>query len=150
MIRIVWNRLSQDGDIDVDENGMVESPGLETACILSLFCDAPVEEGDDVPDGIDRRGWWADAYTDESDTWGSKLWQVFSQKATTSALESARRAAERALAWLVEDNVARSVDVETFWIEGRRGYMGILVKVYKPNVTAPEYVGPWEVSWTNS
>jgi phage gp46-like protein len=134
-----------DADFSCSDEGTDVTRPLETAVILSLFCDARTEVGDDMPEGTDKRGWWAEAYFDAPDTWGSKLWQVITRKATADTLVFAQRACERALEWLIDDGIARQVDVETWWIEGRRGYLGILVKVYKPNEVAPQYVGPWEI-----
>lgn len=145
MIRLVYSNTEMSADFALSPEGTDVSRPLETAVILSLFCDARAEVGDDIPEGTDPRGWWAEAFFDEPDTWGSKLWQTITQKATSTTLKDAKRACERALRWMIDDGICRDVVVETWWIEGRRGYLGILVTLFKPQETAPQYAGPWEV-----
>jgi len=139
MIRLQWDADEGDADIILQASGTDTTRPLETAIMLSLFCDAPSTETED------RRGYWADVYSDDADTWGSKLWLMFSRKATNASLQEARKFCETALQWMIDDGIARQVDVETWWIEGRKGYLGILVTLYKPNDPAPQYAGPWKV-----
>jgi phage gp46-like protein len=136
-----------DCDLSCSEEGTDVSHPLETAVLLSIFCDARAGISDDIHAGSDRRGWWAEAYFDAPDTWGSDLWQVVTRKATADTLVFAQRACERALEWLIDDGICRQVDVETWWLEGRQGYMGILVTLHKPDILAPQYVGPWEIHY---
>jgi len=91
------------GDLAVDE-------GLWTAVALSLFCDARARADDELPEaGADPRGWPLEAV---GDRWGSRLWLLERAKATADSAALARGAALDALAWLAEDDVAESVDVE--------------------------------------
>ena len=147
MIRIVWDADKGGGDFSCGADGTDTRNPLETAVILSLFCDARADAGDDVHDGIDRRGWWAQSYFDDDHVWGSKLWQVLMGKATQGALQRAQRACEDALQWLIRDGVCSAVEVDTWWIEGRQGYMGIRVVLQRPDKLDPQYAGPWEVQY---
>jgi phage gp46-like protein len=70
---------------------------------------------------------------------------LFTRKATAASLNDARRFAEDGLRWLVTDGVASRVEVETWWLEGRQGYLGILVTLHRPDDPTPLYIGPWEV-----
>lgn len=146
MLRIIFDNIQGQGDLSASDEGHDTTRALETAVILSLFCDARSRDDDGVAEGQDRRGWWADAYAViPDDAWGSRLWLLERSKVNTGTLLFARQAAEEALAWLIEDNVARDVQVETSWVSGRHGFMRILVRVFRPDDTAPQIVGPWEI-----
>lgn len=138
MIRIEWSNEQQAGDLAGTERGYETQGGIVTAVLLSLFVDARAD-ADEVPEHVSRRGYWADP------EWGSKLWLVFLRKADNAALRFAQQACERALDWMIEDGVAESVTVETWWLENRKGYLGILVTLKRPDEPAPMYIGPWEV-----
>lgn len=100
----------EDGDLATDE-------GLQTAVILSLFTDRRALEEDRLPDGTgDRRGYWADAYRDRPH--GSRLWLLHREKEHEEVLRRAKEYAEEALDWLIEDEVADTVEV-TAWTAGR-------------------------------
>ncbi len=92
-------------DLVTGPGDLVQDLGLQSAILLSLFCDARDE---DVPAGMDPRGWWADA---DGDQWGSRLWSLSREVASSEVAERARQTAEGALAWLIEDGVAESVEV---------------------------------------
>lgn len=131
---------------------LADDDGLETAIILSLFTDRRAADDDELPDGTDdRRGWWGDAHPEvPGDAFGSRLWLLFREKDMQSAVNRAREYTEEALAWLVDDGVARRVVVVTGWVDrisgalsetrtitSRAGVLGIGVTVYRPN-TPPE------------
>jgi len=146
MLRIVFDNVQGQGDLSADEEGHDTTQALETAVLLSLLCDQRARDEDNVAEGQDRRGWWADAYSFvDNDLWGSRLWLLERAKANTGTLLFAREAAEESLQWMIEDGIAREVQVETSWVEGRKGFMRILVRVFRPDQLAPQLVGPWEV-----
>lgn len=119
--------------------------GLNTACILSLFCDARADAGD-VPEGADPRGWWADAYADASgDATGSRLWLLRREKQTVDVRARAQEYAQEALAWLVADGVAASVNVVASYPQ--RGALVIDVAISRPGPGATferRYQYVWE------
>ena len=150
MLRLVYDSDNMDCDLAVTEDGTDVSRSLETAVLISLFSDARAEPADDLLEGTERRGWWAEAYFDgdeHGDVWGSKLWQLETRKATAESLVFAQTAAERSLEWLIEDGICQAVSVETWWLEGRQGYMGLLVTLKRPDKVSPEYIGPWELHY---
>jgi phage gp46-like protein len=104
-VRADW--LMAKPELETDE-------GLETAVILSLFTDRLAGEDDELPDASDdRRGWWGDSFADvDGDQIGSHLWLLARQKQTSAVLQRARDYARAALQWLVDDGVARSVEVD--------------------------------------
>lgn len=126
-------------DLSLENLALVQDDTLQTAVVLSLFVDRRAEDDDELPDNTgNRRGWWADTYADvPDDRIGSRLWLLSREKQLSSVLARAKEYAEEALAWLVEDGVAESVTVETWWV--RMGVMGLLVKIYRPNAPAIDY-----------
>lgn len=122
-LRLVWAGLAS--DCAMSDGDLAAESGLETAVILSLFCDARAREDDVIPDGTGyRRGWWADSVTPLAsggltvredaaahDRIGSRLWLLSREKQLPEVLRRAKDYAEEALAWLIDDGVARRVSV---------------------------------------
>src|SRR3990167_1971808 len=84
---------------------------LEEIVVNSLFADRRASPGDDLPgDPDDLRGWWADAHATDGDPFGSRLWLL--ERSTTSAVtvQAVQEYAAEALAWMIEDGVAQSVE----------------------------------------
>lgn len=134
-VRTVFLDLDHGIDLALDNALLAADDGLETAVILSLFSDARAKDDDALPLGqTDRRGWWADAYpAEDDDRFGSRLWLLRAAKQLQQSLNTAKQYAEEALAWLIADGVARSVDVETFI--PRDEVMGMLVRIHRPDGT---------------
>lgn len=93
---------------------------LQTAVVLSLLCDRTAQ-AHEVDAGADRRGWWADAFSQANamdraaaDSFGSRLWLLMREKQVPRTRERVRDAVKEALAWLVEDGVVKAVDVVVF------------------------------------
>ena len=86
------------GDLVLTASDLLTGDDLQTSVIVSLFTE---------------RGWWADAY--EPDQIGSRLLTLRRALRTSSTLLRARDYCHEALAWLIEDQVARAVDVQTAW-----------------------------------
>lgn len=107
-------------DIALAGHDVAPDDGLRTAVLLSLFTDRRAEDDDAVEDG-DYRGWHADPRR------GSRLWLLARAKETPDTLARAKAYAEEALAWLVEDGVARAVTVEAEWIG--RGWLGLRIAI---------------------
>jgi len=134
-LRTVFLDLEHGIDLALDNALLAADDGLETAVILSLFSDARAKDDDVLPIGqSDRRGWWADAYpAADDDRFGSRLWLLRAAKQLQQSLSTARQYAEEALAWLIADGVASSVDVQTFI--PRDEVMGMLVRIHRPDGT---------------
>lgn len=123
-LRLVWAGLAS--DCAMSGGDLAAESGLETAVILSLFCDARAREDDVIPDGTGyRRGWWADSVASLAsggltvredaaaahDRIGSRLWLLSREKQLPEVLRRAKDYAEEALCWLIDDGVARKVQV---------------------------------------
>lgn len=104
--RLVFDLADPGADLTPDD-------GLETAVIDSLFTDRLAEPDDELPDGdTDRRGWWGDMLAETpGDRIGSRLWLLSREKELPEVLGRAEEYANEALAWLVDDGVANSVEV---------------------------------------
>ncbi len=107
-------------DIVLDGYDLATDDGLRTACLLSLYTDRRAEADDEVENG-DKRGWHAHPKR------GSRLWLLARAKETPDTLARAKSYTEEALAWLVEDGVARAVTVEAEWFG--RGRLGLRVTI---------------------
>lgn len=94
--------------------------GLYTAVAISLFTDRLADPGDTLPGAHgNRRGWWGDALAAEAgDLIGSRLWLLGREKEQATVLRRAREYAAEALQWLLDDGVARAVDVQAQWLKG--------------------------------
>ena len=112
-IALTWNPSDGAADLSVIANDLARDGGLETAVLLSLFCDRRALEPDTLPDGnTDRGGWWGDAVPNVADDRiGSRLWLLRRAKQTQETLNLAREYAREALQWLLDDKVAAALDV---------------------------------------
>jgi phage gp46-like protein len=114
-VAIAWDNLTGRGDWARDADGrLVVGSDLEAAIWVSLFTDRRAAPDDKITDGTDdRRGWWADAFSDKAI--GSRLWLLDRAKRTEETRRRAETYAREALAWLVEDGIAARVDVTAEW-----------------------------------
>lgn len=109
-IALIWNPTGMDGselDLNIVDNDLQTTEGLENAVIISLFTDARAPDGQGWDN--DPRGYWADAI-DGAPT-GSLLWLLNRAKADNQYFEDAKKYATDALAWMLEDGVVSSIDV---------------------------------------
>jgi len=117
-IKLVWDNINLLGDLEFSAGDLVRENGLETAVLISLFCDRRAEDDDILDDPKDRRGWWGDFLNaDVDDVTGSKWWQLDRAKATQDTANLYKDYTYEALDWMVEDEVIENVEVET-WIYG--------------------------------
>ena len=147
-ILVQWDNTNTIGDWTLAGGDLQTGQDLETACLVSLFTDK-LATPDFVPtDGTsDRRGWWADLYSDQP--LGSSLWQLERAKKTRDTLGLARRYAQDALQWLIDDGVAASVVVDTRWLDNPIGgtMMGIAIAITKPDGSMTRFV--FGLAWDN-
>lgn len=147
-LRTVFIDMDSGADLALEQFALAVDEGLQTAVILSLFTDARARDDDVLPAGqTDRRGWWGDAWpAAEGDRFGSRLWLLRATKQLRQSLVDARQYAEVALAWMVDDGVASSVEVETF--VARDEVMGMIVRIHRPDGTALPI--RFETLWSNT
>jgi len=119
-------------DATLVENDLETDEGLETAIYLSLFLDRYDET---IEDPTQRRGWWADGIDGTDDRIGSRLWLAeVAGKLTADLPDMLRSSTREALQWLLDDGVARELDITpTLTAQGYE----LAVDVYRPSKTDP-------------
>ncbi|WP_018169082.1 phage GP46 family protein [Thioalkalivibrio sp. ALMg9] len=131
-------------DIALEHGDLATEGGLRTAIVLSLLTDRRALADDPLPDGSDdRRGWWADAYTDPAgDQHGSRLWLLGRAQETAENRRRAEAYARESLAWMVEDGLARAVDVQARANEPGRLILDVTVR--RPDGRRERFEYLWE------
>lgn len=131
-IKTIFIDLEHGADYALDGLGLTEDDGLETAVIISLFTDRRALADDTIPDGSkDRRGWWGDSFADvKNDLIGSRLWLLSREKQLPEPMKRAKQYADEALAWLVDDGVAQSV--EAVASNPRDGILALNIGIARP------------------
>lgn len=146
-ILLEWNPALAAGDWTIANGGIASSQtgsdDLKSAVLVSLFTDRVAPVGYVGPNGdTDPRGWWGDTY--EASPIGSRLWMLARAKKTnsTTILQQARTYCLEALQWLLDDGIAASVSVNTFWFTSTA--LGITVSIKKPAGQAFGYAWTWK------
>ncbi len=111
---------------------------LSAAVTISLFADRPRGEGSPG----ERSGHWIDAFGDAGDVGiGSRIWTL--DRVASATAEALEAEAREALAWLVEDGVAESVEVSA--VRVGRSRLDLLVGIARPTGREElRYRGAWE------
>lgn len=132
-LRIV---LSEAGaDLAIESGDLALDAGLQSAVVASLWSDRRAEATDVPPEVasgenpgplvVDPRGWWAEA---AGDRFGSHLWLLARSKATPQTAARAEQAAREALAWLVDEQIARSIEVRASYDTARRLHLDVRIE----------------------
>jgi phage gp46-like protein len=129
----------------------LSTPNADTTTLrqlveASLFSDARAADDEDLRGDTDRRGWWADFYS-EGDVFGAEIWLRLG-KLTTQNLRSCEEAARAALRWLVDDGIASVVSVAVERLD--RSSAGVQIEITSPDGVTErwEYRGLWEsIEW---
>ena len=120
-------------DLALIGGDLASDDGLRTAVLISLFTDARARADDPLPEpDADRRGWWGDCgNADPNDRTGSRLWLLARAKAVPATAQRARDYAREALAWMIEDGIATSVEVEATvaLVNAGRATAALLIRV---------------------
>lgn len=126
-------------DFALDGPDLASDDGLETAVIISLFTDRRAADDDVLPDPTgDRRGWCMDAWpVVVGYLIGSRLWELHREKQLQSVVNRAREYAQEALAWFVEDGIAKRVAVEAEIV--RQGVLGLGVVIERTDQPVAQY-----------
>lgn len=113
---------------------------LGSAVWMSLFTDRIAQQDDVIPNGEqDKRGWWGDTYAQRPI--GSRLWLLGREKQLPETVRRAEEYAQEALAWLVDDEVAKSVSVSAAWV--RRGQLLLESEILKHDGSKHRYQHIW-------
>jgi phage gp46-like protein len=122
--------------LDLDGEGW---PALAGAVLASLWCDARAPE--EFAEGSSRGGWWADAYL--GDTWGSLLWTLERSLLTDETCRQVEAYVLEALAWLLEDEVAKAVKATA----RREGTSEIVLEVTIERADGSTLALGWSEQW---
>lgn len=114
-VALDWSAEDFAADIALDGADLATGSALYTAVVMSLFTWRRALPDDRLPDDVTtRNGWWGDSFSDiDKDRIGSRLWLLWREKITQETINRATEYARESLAWLIEDGIARAVDVET-------------------------------------
>lgn len=130
-VALTWNNDLSAADIGLALGAIETEAGLKTALLISLFSDRRALADDELPEaGADPRGWWGDSLLAEGDRIGSRLWLLARGKLTRTTLARAREYAREATAWLIEDRVASSIEIEAEVVG--TSHLGLKVVVVRP------------------
>ncbi|MCO6414823.1 phage GP46 family protein [Siccirubricoccus sp. KC 17139] len=128
-IRITWDKERNVGDWSFVAGNLATDADVYTAVVVSLFTDRVTSPDILPPNGLRfQKGWWGDAFSRRPV--GSRLYLLHRAK-KEGALLRARDYCNEALNWLVEDRIARSVEVKTWWLTADA--LAIHIVVTKPD-----------------
>ncbi|HKD77034.1 MAG TPA: phage GP46 family protein [Ktedonobacterales bacterium] len=131
------------GDWNVAPPALESGFALETAVLISLFSDR-LADVDEVLPGYsgDRRGWWADTDSQHGPI-GSRLWLLHREKQTNEVRLRAEEYARESLQWLLDDDVADTVDIDAQWL--RLGWLQLAIDIRRQQRRL--FHGRYEWSW---
>lgn len=112
-LALTFNPALQAFDLAVAGADLAPDLTLASSVLMSLLCDR-IAEPYEVPAGQDRRGWWADVYSDSNHLTGSRLWLLEREKQLASVVQRCKQYCEEALAWMVEDGLVSALSVTVF------------------------------------
>jgi phage gp46-like protein len=97
-------------DIEIKNGDIDHINSLDSAIEISLLCDARAPEVFPVPEL--RNGWLGNTASDIRDRQlGSLLWLLSQKRLTQTTLNETVDYTNKALAWIVEDKLAKNIDV---------------------------------------
>lgn len=141
-IATFFNAAAYRGDFAVSGGALTADSDLQTAVLISLFTDRRAEADDPLPDQMaSRRGWWGDALGKRRI--GSRLWLLSREKQLREVVNRAREYAEEALAWLVDEGIAKRVTVQAEIVQA--GVIGLAIQIERNQ--APPARFRYELAW---
>lgn len=155
-VALVWDPINGRADFAMNATGtdLLMDDSLQTAVIISLFCDRLADAADVIPDGTtDRRGWWGDTplpnTTDPSgglDLTGSRLWLLARSLQVTETLRQAESYATESLQWMIDDGVAGSVTASAIFPTSPPNALELTVTINQAGATSQSYAFTWAAS----
>ncbi len=130
-IALIFGPGSTTADIAIDAPGLLTDKDLTTALTVSIYTDRRANADDNVDLKDDKGGWFADSFNPiRNDKIGSRLWLLKRAKLTNDTLVKAREYVLEATRWLVDDNIASTVNVVCEKLDIQT--LGIQVTVQRP------------------
>lgn len=124
-LALIYDPKLQEFDLALDGADLATDETFASCVLVSLLCDRLVEDYEVRP-GQDRRGFWADAFNDNGHKTGSRLWLLNREKQLPSVVLRCKQWCEEALAWCIEDGLAKSITVSVF--VPRMGWLVAMIK----------------------
>lgn len=124
-LALIYNPTLQAFDLALSGADLASEDTLASAVLTSLLCDR-LAKAYEVTTGVDRRGWWADAYANNNHKTGSRLWLLEREKQLPGVVHRCKQYCEEALQWFIEDGFAKAVTVTVF--VPRVGWMAAMIK----------------------
>ncbi len=90
--------------------------GLEHAVLQSLLNWAKAQPNDSLEMNQSKQGWWANEFLNGV---GCRDWTLSRAKQTNETLKRAKHYTEQALHWLITQNVATAINVQTLFENDR-------------------------------
>ncbi len=150
-IALIWNADIREWDIALDGADLLMDDGLQTAAVLSLFCDRRAAADDVLPRGAtDKRGWWGDHVPTLLDgniappaRIGSRMWLLQQERQLPSLLPRVKGYLAEALSWMVDAGFATSLDISASF--PRKGWLAWQVLAHRPDGGVTPFGGqiPW-------
>jgi phage gp46-like protein len=144
----------------MDGPDLVSDEGLATAVLISLFTDRLADADEPIPGTApyagkgpaDRRGWWGDTPADPtqeagpSALTGSRFWLRAGWPPTERTARQIELDAREALQWMVDENVARSIDVAASW--AARDVIALKVQVAQRGANGQPELFEYDYVWS--
>lgn len=130
-------------DINILNGDLERDDGLETAVAISLFTDRRVTDEELPQLETKKRGWWGDMYPEiDQDKIGSRLWTLEREKRTSETLRKSEDYTREALDWMIDDNVANTVDVASEYNDDN--FLIINVDISRPEQENSRFSIVWD------
>ena len=131
-----------DSGRDVEGDG-----GLETAVLISLFTNARENDESRLPGNInDKGGWWGSEFSEFEI--GSRLWLLRRARNRNEILSLSEQYARQALQWMIDREVAETVEVESSFSDQKT--LQLDIQISRPKVTETDrYTYRYFYNWEN-
>lgn len=136
----------QDFDLVFKDGDLVLSDSLHMSVILSIasFCRNESYEGAAILEPS-IGGWWADSINEIPI--GSRLWTLFRNKLDKVNLDNANELVKESLKWMVDDGVAKEVNVSSGFGKDRNT-AEFVIDIVKPSGDKEQF--KYETNWEAS
>jgi len=126
-------------DIKIENGDILADTGLATSVLIALFTDSRSPSELLLPPGEKQlKGWWGDL--DERRKTGSLLWLINREKVLPEVATRAREYCLNALQWLLDEDIAQDVRVESLLVRP----FSLQLRIFIERGTARRYSYLWE------
>ena len=149
MIKLAYASAEQLADLQRDGANLETDAGLETIVTISMLSDGRANKDEVNTKEQDPRGWWGESFLGQPGRFGSRLWLLRRNKLTGDNLALACEYAKESIQWLINARVAKSVEVTSSLMPGRKDVALIRVQIERQRGNAPRFDRVWEVQFGN-